>query len=252
MAVEAVQLKRETLLAFEDYIAAVDRTVEAEVKRRDGFLWSDGDAKRALQVRNGAIVVEAWSDGRSHSPFSVPHGLIHDLVGAAFIPGKGVRDVLQLIQDYDNHKNIYRPEVMESKLLKRSGSDFQIYLRLLKKKVITVVLDTYHDVHYAASGTNRAWCRSQTTRILEVENAGTPDETTSPPDTGFGFLWRLYSYWRFEAKDGGVFIECRAVSLTRDIPFVLRLMIKPIVQSLPKESLENTLAATRAGVLERT
>jgi hypothetical protein len=66
-----------------------------------------------------------------------------------------------------------------------------------------------------------------------------------PPDTGYGFLWRLYSYWRFQEREDGVYVECRAVSLTRDVPFGLGWVIEPIIQKLPKESLINTLEATR-------
>ena len=66
-----------------------------------------------------------------------------------------------------------------------------------------------------------------------------------PPDTGYGFLWRLYSYWRFQERDDGVYIECRAISLTRDIPLGLGWVIEPIIRKLPKESLINTLKATR-------
>jgi hypothetical protein len=94
-------------------------------------------------------------------------------------------------------------------------------------------------------------CRSYTTRIAEVEDAGSPKETVLPPDTGYGFLWRLYSYWRFQERDDGVYIECRAISLTRDVPFGLGWVIEPIIQKLPKESLINTLEATRQGLHER-
>jgi hypothetical protein len=58
-------------------------------------------------------------------------------------------------------------------------------------------------------------------------------------------LWRLNTYWRFLERDSGVYLECRAISLTRDIPFGLRLIIDPIVRSLPKEALVHTLQATR-------
>jgi hypothetical protein len=78
-----------------------------------------------------------------------------------------------------------------------------------------------------------------------VEHAGTPRESVLPPDTGNGFLWRLYSYWRFQERKGGVYIECRAISLTRDVPLGLGWIIEPIIQKLPKESLINTLEATR-------
>ena len=66
-----------------------------------------------------------------------------------------------------------------------------------------------------------------------------------PPDTGHGFLWRLNSYWRFQQREGGVCVECRAISLTRDVPFGMGWLIEPIIQKLPKESLINTLEATR-------
>jgi len=150
-----------------------------------------------------------------------------------------------MLQDYDNHKNIYKPEVMDSKLISHDGNDFQIYMRLLKKKIITVVLDTDHDVHYACVDPTRWSLRSYTTRIAEVEDAGTPQEKVLAPDTGYGFLWRLYSYWRFQEREGGVWVECRAISLTRDIPLGLAWIIEPIVRKLPRESLIHTLNATR-------
>src|ERR1022692_1719987 len=176
--VQPVQLKPETLQAFEAYIreaeAAMDKTLHGEA-----FLWSDGDPKRAKQVRQGKIVAQLWQgkspvkvpSGLIHawifalpklrkSPVKVPSGLIHDWIGAAFLPGATVARILARIQDYDNHKNMYRPEVIDSKLIARRGNDFQIYLRVLKKKIITVVLDTDHDVHYFQVDGARWGCRS--------------------------------------------------------------------------------------------
>ncbi len=238
--VKPVQLKPETLQAFEAYIREAEAAMEGTL-RGAAFLWSDADPKRAQQVRKGKIVAEFWP---GKGPAKVPSGLIHDWVGAAFVAGGSVAKTLALIQNYDNHKAIYQPEVIESKLIGRHGDDFKIYLRVLKKKIITVVLDTDHDVHYFSLDAGRAGCRSYTTRTAEVDNAGKPNEKVEPPDTGYGFLWRLNTYWRFLERDGGVYMECRAVSLTRDIPLALRLIIDPIVRSLPKEALVHTLKAT--------
>jgi hypothetical protein len=177
--------------------------------------------------------------------------LIHDWIGAAFIPDASLEDILTLIQDYNNHKNIYKPEVIDSRLISRRGNDFQIYLRLLKKKIITVVLDTDHEVHYFPADRTRWICRSYTTRIAEVEDAGSQKERVLPPDSGYGFLWRMYTYWRFQERDGGVVVECRAISLTRDVPFGLGWAIEPIIQKLPRESLINTLEATRSALHAR-
>jgi hypothetical protein len=189
------QLKARTLEAFEAYVHEAETEMEQTLHGSGPFLWSDSNAERAQQVRGGKIVAQSWS-GRG--PVKVPDGLIHDWIAAAFIADTSAEDTLALIQDYDNHKNIYKPEVIDSKLISRHDNNFQIYLRLLKKKIITVILDTEHRVQYRLLDQARWLCRSYTTRIAEVENAGSHEERVSPPDTGHGFLWRLYSYWRLQ------------------------------------------------------
>jgi hypothetical protein len=241
-AAEPAQLKEHTLVGFTDYIRKVEAALEETLRGRGPFLWSDAASKRALKVRRGQTIAESSTDER---PVQVPDGLIHDWIGAVWIPGVAVTDVLALIQNYDHHKDIYQPEVIGSKLLSRKGDDFKIYLRLLKKKIITVVLDTDHSVHYGALDRSRQYCRSFTTRVAEVHDAGKPNERVLPPDTGHGFLWRLNSYWRFQERDGGVYVECRAVSLSRDVPAALRWLIEPIIKKLPRQSLIATLEATR-------
>lgn len=247
-AAKPVSLKPETIQAFEKYVQDAEVVMAQTLQPGEVFLWCDADAKRSEDVRQGKIVTQFWS-GRG--PAKVPHGLIHDWIGTAFIPGAALEELLALIQNYDNHKNIYKPEVLDSKLIARRDNDFRIFLRLLKKKIITVVLDTDHDVHYRSLSKSRWECRSYTTRIAEVNDPGTSKEKVLPPDTGYGFLWRLYSYWRFEERDAGVYLECRAISLTRDIPFGLGWAIEPIIQQLPKESLTNTLEATRRALQVR-
>jgi hypothetical protein len=239
---DPVQLRPQTVEAFDTHIRTVELTAEETLRAAGPFLWSDMDSARARQIRAGQVVAQFWA---GQGPVKVPDGLIHDWVGAALIPDTTVDDTLALIQDYDNHKNIYKPEVLASRLISHHGNDFQIYLRLLKKKIITVVLDTDHEVHYVSLDRSRWMCRSYTTRIAEVESAGSPKERVLPPDTGHGFLWRLYSYWRFEEREGAVHIECRAISLTRDVPFGLGWAIEPIIQKLPRESLIKTLEDTR-------
>jgi hypothetical protein len=70
-----------------------------------------------------------------------------------------------------------------------------------------------------------------------------------PPGKDNGFLWRLNSYWRFFETGRGVYVQCEAVSLTRDIPTGLHWLIAPFIESIPKESLEFTLRSTRTAVL---
>lgn len=180
----------------------------------------------------------------------VPDGLIHDWVGAVFIPGVSLDKMLAMFEDYDNAKNIYKPEVVDSKLLEHSDNHYKFYMRLLKKQVITVVLNTTQDVRYVPVDKTHWYSRSVSSRIAEVQDPGKPTEHELPPGNDHGFLWRLNSYWRFAERDGGVYVECQAVSLTRDVPTGLGWLINPIIRSLPRQSLENTLRSARTAALK--
>ncbi len=235
------ELKKETVQAFEEYIRAAEAQMQEQLNPGKHFLWAERAPERERQARAGQVITQRWTTDEVRAP----GGLIHDWIGTVFIPGVTLERTLALAQDYNNHRNIYRPEVIGSRLLARDGNHFKIYLKLLKKKVLTVVLNTEHDVRYFPLDQDRWRSRSYSTRITEVVDAGKPSERELPEGQGHGFLWRLYSYWKFEEKDGGVWVECRAISLTRNVPTGLGWLIEPIIRNLPRDSLSNTLRATR-------
>jgi len=245
--VAAAELRPETLLAFAAYIRERERRLQEERLRPGSgrFLWLDDQPARREAAKAGRVAIEA---AIQKNPREVKGGLIHDWAAGVFVPGATLEKVLTKVQDYDQHKRWYAPEVMDSKLLARQGDTFRIYYRLIKKKVITAVLNSEHEVKYFHLGGGRVHSRSYSTKLAEVEHAGEAGEKELPPGDGHGFLWRLYSYWRFAERDGGVYVECEAVSLTRGIPFGLGWMIEPIIRDLPQESLEKTLGATRFAI----
>lgn len=238
----AAELKPQTSEAFDRYI----RQTEQRLESRKAFLWADESAARARRVKAGEVVVEPAGP---NPEIEVPDGLIHDWVGAAFLPGVKLEQTMALVRDYEHHQQYYRPEVVASRILAHNDDNYRIYLRLLKKQVITVVLDTEHEVHYTRVDATRWRSNSRTLKIQEVDNPGKRDERALPPGTGHGFLWRLNSYWRFEERDGGTWVECEAISLTRDIPTGLGWIIEPIIRKLPRESLANTLKETRSALV---
>jgi hypothetical protein len=243
--IATVELQPHTVEAFDRYI----RLAETRLGRQahsSGFLWVDGAPDRKMRVQRGEAVAEPWA---GTGDTDVPDGSIHDWTGAVFIPGATLEKTLALVQDYDSHKAIYKPEVQDSKLVNRSGDEFQVYLRLLKKQVIAVVLNTNHDVRYFPLDAARCYSQSHSTRIAEVDNPGEPDEREMQPGQDHGFLWRLNSYWRFEERDGGVYVECEAISLTRSVPVGLGWLVNPIVRTLPRESLQNSLRTLRQALL---
>jgi len=150
------------------------------------------------QLREGNVLVKQVNTKEESHPIEVPRGLIHDWIDVLFIPNASLSHTLAVVQDYDNHWNIYKPEVRNSKLLKRDGDHFRVFLQFYKKSLVTVVVNASFDIDYEPLGTNRAVSRSYSTRLAEVENAGQADEREMTVDDAHGYLWRLYSYWRFE------------------------------------------------------
>jgi len=241
--VGVVELKPETLQAFDNYVRSAEDRLERQA-RGPQFLWSDGVNGAYARLRSGEVLAEPWT---GEGDIAIADGLIHDWVGAVYIPNASLDAVIAMVQDYGRDKVTFKPEVMDSKILSRNGDDFKVYMRLLKKKVLTVVLNTEHDVHYTRIGETRCYSRSRTTRVAEVENPGEHSERERRPGNDHGFLWRLNSYWRFEQRDGGVYVECEAISLSRSVPVGLGWIVGPIIRSLPKDSLSNTMRCTRDG-----
>jgi hypothetical protein len=238
--VTRVQLKPAAVEAFDKYMQAAQARFDSSL-RGGAFLWVDASPDRKRAVRDGKILAEPSNQS---GDIEVPDGLIHDWKGAVFVPGVTLAQTLRMFEDYNNHKNIYHPEVLDSRLLSRHGGDFHVFLRVVKKQILTVVLNTEHDVRYVKLDRRRWYSKSFTTRIAEVVDPG-PNEHELPPGDDHGFLWRLNSFWKFEERDGGVYLECQVISLTRDVPAGLGWLINPIIRSLPRESLTNSLNATR-------
>jgi hypothetical protein len=257
--VGAEDLRPKTVEAFDRYVQLTEAQIDSELARREPYLWveslpEDRRAAAETELRAGQVVIERLNTrdpGNRAKPISVPDGMLHHWIGTVFIPGATLAQTLALEEDYDHHQDYFRPDVMRSKILRHDGNDFTVELRLYKKKVITTIVDTEHDVHYTLVDSTHAWGRSQTTRIQEVDSAGEKDERLEPAGHDRGFLWRMNTYWRFEEKEGGTYVECQSISLTRDIPTGLGWLIGPYVTSVPRESLTFTLATTRSAILKR-
>ena len=249
----APNLKADTVAAFNKYVRLTEARNNDELQRGTNLLWVDGlqETERApayAALKRGEVKMRKLDTRESGDKIRCPGGMIHHWTGVVFIPGAKLPDVLQVLQDYDHHAQYYAPDVERSKIESRDGDHFLVFLRFRRHKVITVVLNTEHDVHYFRDSGTRAHSRSSATRTAEVENAGKSNEREKPPGEDGGFLWRMETWWRMEERDGGVYVQSEVVSLTRDIPAGLGWLIGPFVTSIPKETLTFTLEATRKAV----
>jgi hypothetical protein len=247
------KLRSETVEAFDRYVLLAEERNKVELKRGSVLLWIDSlpAAQRTeayAALKRGEVEVDQLTTLDNGEPIVCPGGMIHHWVGVVFIPGAKLDDVLGILEDYDHQSTYYSPDVERSKIESRDGDHFRVFLRFRRHKVITVVLNTEHDVHYFHDGLGRAHSRSSAVRVAEVENPGKSDEREKQPGDDGGFLWRMETWWRMEERDGGVYVQSEAASLTRDIPTGLGWLVGPFVTSIPKETLVFTLDATRKAV----
>ena len=240
----AADLSTRTALNFDRYVRLTESRLD-----RGAFLWIDSLPASQQHARRDelrhALIIEKQKTLDGGSEIDVPDGIVHHWLGLAFVPGATIDQALALLQDYNAHAQIYQPAVARSRLIARSGDTFRFYLRFLMKNVITVVVNSEHEARFMRPAPDRAEGRIHSTRIAEVEDAGTPDEHELPVGHDRGYLWRLNTYWRLLARDGGVYLQCESVSLTRGIPLGLGWAILPFVTDIPRESLTFTMEATR-------
>jgi hypothetical protein len=245
----AVDLRPETNDAFNRYVQLTEKRMQNEVTAGP-FLWVDGlpiERRQELyeRLKRGGTVTKKLETLDHGALMPVPGGLIHHWIGVVFIPGASLKQTLAFLQSYDEHSRIYAPRIVRSKLIEHNGDDFKVFLRLRDKYVVTVVLDTDYDVHYVHLDRARVCSSSYSTRVAEVEAEGQLDEHEKTVGHDSGYLWRLNSYWRFWERDGGVYVQLEAISLTRNIPDGLGWLVRPFITTIPRESLVFTLKRTR-------
>jgi hypothetical protein len=242
-----------TVQAFTNYVAKTDG-LSLETLRNGPFLWVDGlqgseRTEAFAKLRAGEVKMRRLSVSADGGNINVPGGMIHDWEGIVFVPGAKLADVLKILEDYDHHAIYYTPDVVKSRIESRQGNQFRVFLQFRRHEVVTVVLNTEHQLAYFQDSPVRAHSRSSAIRIAQVENSGSPDEKEKPPGHDDGFLWRMETWWRMDERDGGVYVQSEAVTLTRDIPTGLGWLIEPFITKIPEDTLQFTLRATRRAVL---
>lgn len=239
-------LTPQTEQAFNRYIALAEAAMKQSL-HSNRFLESAASPENKAKLRSGErpiMPLKALDSGRE---INVPGGLVQDWLGAMFIPNTTIPEVRTVMTSYPEYRKLFAPEIIESKLIGHKGDSYQVFLRLYKKQILTVVLNTTYDIEYTAPDRSRLAVDSRSTRIAEVRRPRDSYTDEYPPGQDTGFLWRLNSYWRFEEGDGGVYAQCEAISLSRDVPFGL-FMIRKFVERFPQESMMNTLEGVRRAV----
>jgi hypothetical protein len=195
-------------------------------------------AQSAVRLRGGDLIVEQVDAGTGGD---LPGALLHHWRGSAFVARAGATDFEQLMESFNAYPEVFSPQVMEARMLSRDGDRFQVRMRVREQHVLTVVMDTDYNVTFTRIDARRGYSISRSTRFAEIESPGTASEHALSASQEHGFLWRQNTYWSYEERDGGLYLQIESVSLTRAIPHGLGWAVRPLIESVPRESLEFTL-----------
>lgn len=203
----AAELKSETVLAWNKYVAATEARVRQAPR---GDTHPQEPSGEGIGVAGGTIY--HWRGS------TIVHGTtVGALVRALTVPGTPPP----------------QEDVIESRVLAKTGDSLRVYLKLVRRTIITVTYDTEHQVTFVCHSARLATSRSVSTRIAEVDGRDR------------GFLWRLNSYWRYSQVGDDVLVEVESLSLSRELPSLLKPVAGPIINRIGRESMTRTLEAVR-------
>jgi hypothetical protein len=226
--------------AFNAYSKSVESRLAQQHRSMNAFLApvASDPMNAETRVRQGELIIERLTPSTS---VDLSGALLHHWRGTAFAPGAKAADFERLMRNFNSYPQNFSPQVLQAKVLTQNGDRMQAWIRVRQHHVITVVMDTTYDITFGHLDVQHGYSISQSTRIAEIASPGTSAERTLKANEEHGFLWRLNTYWSYEERDGGLYLQIEAVSLTRSIPGGLGWAIRPYVESIPRDSLEFTL-----------
>ncbi len=227
--------------AYNSYIDQVEARLAQQHRTTGVFLAPENMAR----LHNGESVVEQITPASE----KLPGALLYHWRGTAFVPGAKGADFERVMKDYDAYPRTFSPEMLKAHVLSHAGDHYQVTMRVRQKHILTAVLDITYDVTFGRGGSGAGeaqsgYTLSRSTQIAEIDQSGTSQERALAPSEEHGYLWRQNTYWSYEERDGGLYIQIESISLSRSFPAALGWALGSFTKSIPRETLEFTLSAT--------
>jgi len=219
---------------WQAYVAAA----EARIMRERGQA-----IPRRPGVERGEIFIEEVSTPGPDGNLEVPDASIHHWRGTVLVPGAKLEAVVSRLER--EPPDTRQEDVVSSSILEQRPGWLRVAVRVRRSLIISAVFDTEHEVSFERHGESRASSWSTATKIVEVADAGSPNERPKRPAEDRGLLWRWNAYWRYEQVAQGVVVECESVTLSRTVPLLLRPVAGPIIGHVARESMDRTLSVFR-------
>lgn len=216
------------IAAFDSYTQHVESRL-AQQHRAADFLLLPRDAASRARLRRGELLIEHL--GAATPPAGA---LLHHWRATAFVPGATPAQFEDLLRNFNAYPHNFAPQITAATVLTATPGHALVRLRTRQRHVLTVVLDTTCDVSFAEPDTAHGYSISHCDHVEQISPSG--DD---------GFLYRLNTYWSYEQRDGGLYLQLESVSLTRSVPHGLAWAVQPYLDSIPRESLLFTLNSAR-------
>ncbi len=233
------------LTAFNSYVHAVESRLASQHQSQSAFLAPIAPVQQSdTSLRRGEVIIEQRTPSGG---MVLPGALLHHWRATAFVPGATAGEFASLLKNVDAYPADFSPQVLQARVLMDDGDHLQAWMRVRQHHVITVEMDTTYEVTFGRLDAQHGYSTSRSTQISELDSNGRAVDASQD----HGFLWRQNTYWSYEERDGGLYIQVESVSLTRSIPTGLGWVVGPFVESVPRQSLEFTLRSA-CSALHRT
>lgn len=253
---------------YENYVASAESDMLSRFARAE-LSWVPEYARKeaAVEMEAGKPVRRNISEALTNQRLSVWNGTVVHWVGAARIRGATLGDFRAVLEDYGHYSVVYRPLIYDCRAQRieaPAGSAYDVTFGFQNTYRAASVFPQHYSFEvksrtdYSDEGSPAdpvLVVHSRSNEIRESDSGVPGRKDFLEPYHDHGILWALNTYWRARQNGSDLYVEFEAITLARSIQeFMCRIGIIPIpraivsrvMDSLPGESVELMLAATKA------
>jgi hypothetical protein len=238
----------QTLEAWNDCEQEARAEVLKESSTPERFLFTDSRPEHleSAQFRRGLFITSPHSGG-----MPIPSGLIHHWFGTISIPNAHLAELIAVLQDYNSYAAVYKPGVVESKLLGRDQNEFTYRLKFVQRGfgIKAGLLANFKSTYYRLAP-DAGYSVTEAANLTELADPGTPEERPLTQNASHGYVEKVFTIVRYREVDGGVYVEVESLTLSRSIPAAIRWMVTPLVQRFSRQTMADTLDHLKNRVIE--
>ena len=215
----AADLKPETIAAFDRYVKLTEEGF-AKNQGFENFLWLDHHPNEKSLVWLQQSIVRPLQTLDHGAPIEVPDGVMQHWLGVVYLENMDTDagHLRGLLMNFPGYQDFFKQQIIQSKLIRQEGDNYDFSLRFYKKQFSTVVLNVDESGKFTMIDPFKWTVACRSTHVGEAEhprNKKKLDEERPAEDVA-GYLWRLNFYWRVQQADNGCFVELEVITLARE------------------------------------